>query len=124
MDNKSKILYISLCTAMMIVAVAALLPIMKVSWIGTRYLFAIGAVGILIVRLFQRYKGDNLRIKRLHRMERVSALCFCVSAALMFFPMETATDWVVFLLVGALLQLYTSFMIESVTKKEKKEGAK
>ena len=68
------------------------------------------------------YEGKNFRVKRLHGLERMSALLYCVSAYLLFnYGNEWGgTDWIAFLLAGALVQIYASYMIG---REEKKDAA-
>ena len=100
---------------MMIMAVLPLLDIMH-EWM--KWTYAAGAALVLLARLFIRYDGNNLRIKRLHRINTVSAVLYCTSAAMLFWGRGT-TDWIAFLLAGAVLQIYATSMIERETKKTK-----
>lgn len=72
-------------------------------WFYAPYLFAIGAAGIAVVRLSDRYTGTNIRIKRLRRMEALSALLILASSFLMF---RGRNEWFLLLFVAAILQLY------------------
>lgn len=119
MHKKEEILNIVLSVSMIIIATAAILPLLRVQWTGLPYLFAAGAAGTFVVRLLSKYKGDNLRIKRLFRIEMVSSLCYMLSAFFMFYPYSQQTDWLAFLTAGAVLQVYTSFMIAHLEKKQK-----
>lgn len=121
MDNRNKILSWLLALAMLMILVAAALPILKVQWEGSRYVFAAGAALSFIVRIITKHGGDlPMRIKRLHRMENVSAMCYCVSAFFLFYTGAGATDWLGFLTAGAALQAYAAFMIDYLEKKGKK----
>lgn len=77
----------------------------------------------VVARLLYVYEGKNLRIKRLHGLERMSALLYCVSAYLLFDIGDQlgGTDWIAFLLAGAIVQLYASFMIQREEKKDAKK---
>lgn len=121
---------ITLAVATLVLLVTAALPIFGVVSDWTKYAFAFGAVLALAERFTERYKGNNLRIRRLYRMGKVSAMFYCVSA---FFQFNTAwnvntgqtwgnRDWLAFLLAGALLQIYASFAIQHEENKEKKHG--
>ncbi len=99
------------------VIIGALLPLLAINTLWASYLFAIGAAGIAICRLTYRYKGKNFRLKRLHHIETFASLFLLVASYFMF---EGNLDWVMFLMVFALLQLYTSFMIPREEKKEEK----
>lgn len=120
MQKKEEILNIILSVSMIIIATAAILPLLKIQWTGLPYLFSVGAAGSFAVRLLgKKYKGDNLRIKRLFRIEMVSSICYLLSAFFMFYPYSQQTDWLAFLTAGAVLQIYASFMISHLEKKER-----
>ena len=116
MTKKEQILNMLLSLFMIVILVMALLPILKINWVAARYIFAVGAVGILVVKILDRYKGDSLRIKRLYRMGRISGLCYCVSAFFMFWA-DSPQDWIAFLMAGAILQIYVSYMGARAQKK-------
>lgn len=120
MQKKEEILNIVLSVSMIIIATVAILPLLKIQWTGLPYLFAVGAVGTFVVRLLSpQYKGDSLRIKRLFRLETVSSICYMLSAFFMFYPYSEQTDWLAFLTAGAVLQVYASFMISYLEKKQR-----
>ena len=82
---KEKILNIILIVGLLIITAMALLPLLNIDGEWMRWLFAAGALMVLVVRVLERYDGDNLRIKRLYRINIISALLFCASAV-MFWP--------------------------------------
>ncbi len=73
--------------------------------------YSVGALLLLVVRLFTPYKGSDMRLKRLHRIEAWSALFFCVAAVFLFYPGATLRDWLAFTLAGAAIQIFTSIAI-------------
>ena len=88
------------------------------------YVFAMGTVAFVLMQLKQRYEGTNLVVRRLRRMVIMSDVLLLLSAALMFanmgncFGFDAITyikyihnNWVVVLLIAAMLQLYTSHRI-------------
>ncbi|MGL4292357.1 MAG: hypothetical protein ACRCSQ_02075 [Bacteroidales bacterium] len=79
-----------------------------------RYLFAVGAAGMAISRLSQRYEGDNLRLKRLLRLQKMSPLFLIIASYLMFKPHN---QWIPLVLASAFMELYTAFMISREEKK-------
>lgn len=124
MQKKEEILNIILSASMIIIAAAAILPLLKIQWTGLPYLFSAGAAGTFIVRLLgKKYTGTNLRIKRLYRIEMVSSICYLLSAFFMFYPYGQQTDWLAFLTAGAVLQVYASFMISHLENKERSGNA-
>lgn len=76
-----------------------------------KYVYGGGALMLLIGRIFTTYKGDNLRLKRLYRIEGWSAIFFCVAVFFMFYEDASSRDWIAFTLAGGAIQIYTSIMI-------------
>ena len=105
---------------LLVAAVFPLLGIMKEEMMLMRYVYAAGAALAFVVRATQVYEGKNFRVKRLHGLERMSALLYCVSAYLLFnYGNEWGgTDWIAFLLAGAIVQTYASYMIDREEKKD------
>ena len=88
------------------------------------YVFGMGTVGYVLMQLKQKYECSNVAIKRLRRMVIISDVCLLLAAVMMFanmdnlFRLDAVTyikyvhnNWVVVLLVAAMLQLYTSHRI-------------
>ena len=118
--NTNRIYSNLLAVALLLILTAAILPIVKIHWEGTRYMLAAGAATSLILRLLIKHPKSTPRIARLHRMENVSAMCYCVSAFFLFYPGAGPSDWLGFLSAGAALQLYASFTIDYLEKRDKK----
>jgi hypothetical protein len=74
-------------------------------WIYAPYLFAFGSSGVTLFFLTAPYKDLGFRRRRLHRISILAGL-FTVAAS--YFMFRQHTGWVVFLLIAALLLLYTS----------------
>lgn len=119
-NNKNRLLYKLIAVAMAMILVAAVLPILQIHWEGSRYMLAVGAAATLVLRLLLKYPKSTSRIARLHRMENVAAMCYCVSAFSLFYPGAGATDWLGFLTAGAALQIYATFTIDYLEKRDKK----
>ena len=101
-------------------------------------LFALGAFSFGIIQMTQVYLGSNLTIHRLRRIMILADLCFILAALLLLehtfqvlFPLFASTidgyntyihyvhnNWVVALLIAALLEMYTMHRISSELKKE------
>ena len=88
------------------------------------YVFAPGALLFAAMQLRQRYEGNNITVKRLRHMIILSDVLFLVAALLMFanqsnflgldyltYIKYVHNNWVVVLLVAAILQLYASHRI-------------
>lgn len=75
------------------------------------YVYAAGAVVLLLCRLFTTNSAKDLRLRRLYRMESWSAIFFCVGTFFLFYPAGTMRDWLAFTLAGAAIQIFTSILI-------------
>ena len=95
------------------------------------WVFAVGALAFVLMQLKQKYKGTNLAIHRLRTMIVISDFLFLATAFLMFanksnflgldilvYVQYIHNNWVVTLLVAALLQLYATHRISSELEKE------
>ena len=120
--TKNLVQIILLNGGLLILVVTALLPLLNIYWAGTRWVFAFGAIMVLAERLTERYDGDNLRIKRLYWLGKLSALLFCVAAGLLFLPDSPFQNTLAFLTAGAVMQLYVSFVYDHEMKKEQNEA--
>ncbi|MBQ8423786.1 MAG: hypothetical protein IJY36_05960 [Coprobacter sp.] len=80
------------------------------------YLLAAGAVGMFVARVTRKYRGDNVRLRRLYRQELFSSVIFLAAAALMYW--RGGVDWVVLFIMGTVLQIYTSIIIPREESKE------
>ena len=84
------------------------------------YVYIAGALILLVSRLFQKHpKTDDLRLRRLYRLEVWVAVIFCVAAFFLFYPGAALRDWIAFTLAGAALQAYTSIAIPNRESKTK-----
>ena len=100
----------------------------------TSWLFLLGTVAFSVMQAMQFYEGPSLVIHRLKRMQYVADIFFVLSGISMvdtvyaflrrwFENYETYityfyNKWVVFLLIAALLELYTTHRISHELKKE------
>ena len=100
----------------------------------TSWLFLAGTVLFSVIQAMQVYEGPSLIIHRLKRMQYVADIFFVLSGISMvdtvyafarhwFSNQETYityfyNKWVVFLLIAALLELYTTHRISHELKKE------
>ena len=114
---------------LMVVGAGALLFLQ--SW--APWVYAPGALMFAAMQMRQRYEGNVFTIRRLRRMIIVSDILFLVAALLMFanqsnflgldylsYIKYVRNNWVVVLLVAAILQLYASHRIASELEKHAK----
>lgn len=98
------------------------------------YVFAMGALAFVLMQFKQRYEGRNVTIRRLRRIMITSDVFFLLSALLMFanssnfFGLDILVyikyvhnNWVVTLLVAAILQLYSTHRLSTELEKEAKK---
>lgn len=102
-------------------------------WAGAPWVFAAGAVAFTSMQMLQSYEGRNFTIRRLRRIVLVSDFLLLFTAMLMFvsrWPQLGGLDWltyvnyvhnnwVVTLLVAAMMQLYTTYRLDSELRREK-----
>jgi TRAP-type uncharacterized transport system fused permease subunit len=92
-------------TSCILVLVGAVMYITH--WFSAPYLFAVGTAGITLSFMTAPYQNLDLRHQRLHRINVIAGISMIVSSVFMF---RRKTEWVVFLLISAMLILYTSFI--------------
>ena len=120
--GKQKAQYVMLSVAMLLIVITAILPLLNIYWAPAKWIYAFGAELALAERLTERYKGSNIRLRRLYRMAKFSALLYCVSAYFLFFGTgEHPTEWLAFLMAGAVVQTYCIFVHDHEVKKENKQ---
>lgn len=105
---------------MLLIAAGTVMPLLMQDGSDLfKYVYGGGAVMLLIGRIFTSYKGDNVRLKRLYRIEGWSAIFFCVAVFFMIYEGANARDWLAFTLAGGAIQIYTSIMIPRTIAKSK-----
>ena len=104
-------------------------------WEVAPWLFAIGAIAFVAMQMQQTYEGRNLTIRRLRKIMTISDILLLFTALLMFvsqmpwlggldwltYVNYVHNNWVVTLLLAAILQLYTTYRISSELEKEAKK---
>ena len=95
------------------IAIATLLPILRLWTAEFRYFYTAGAALVLIGRCMSAgiYRDESLRVRRLGRMELWAGVIFAVGAFFTFWKGAGPTDWLAFTLAGAALQGYASLML-------------
>ncbi|MGN1229172.1 MAG: hypothetical protein ACI4T5_05885 [Prevotella sp.] len=125
--NKTENAILLVGAVMMVIGSGA--NIFAQSW--APYVFGMGTVGFVLMQLKQKYEGTNVALKRLRRMVIISDVCLLLAAVMMFANMDNLfgldaityikyvhNNWVVVLLVAAMLQLYTSHRISKEILKD------
>ena len=114
MNNKTRNTIFLLSAICVLIAAALYIT----GWFAVPYIFALGAAVIAVCRLTFRYEGNNFRLKRLYRMETLSALLLVAASYFMF---KTRTEWILLLTIAAILQLYTAILIPQIIEKDSKQ---
>ena len=99
------------------------------------YVFAPGALLFAAMQMRQRYEGKDFTVRRLRRMMLLSDALFLVAALLMFanqgnflgldylsYIKYVHNNWIVVLLVAAVLQLYSSHRIANEMENTQKNA--
>ena len=118
-ENRNQLSNVLVAVGLLVMAFMAMMPLLNLfganrEWM--RWAFAAGAAIVLVGRVLGIYRGESLRIRRLHRILITSAVLYCASALTMFLSNGT-NDWVAFLLAGLVIQIYASWMIDYENKK-------
>lgn len=87
-----------------------------------RWVAVAGAAILLVARIFTRPESDDLKLRRLLRIELWSAIFFCAACVFLFVPGGTLRDFIAFTLAGAAIQIYTSIAIPARLRKLRKNG--
>lgn len=95
------------------------------------YVFAPGSLLFAAIQMRQTYEGSNFTIRRLRRIMLISDVLFLIAALMMFanqanflglnflvYIKYVHNNWIVILLIAAILQLYTSHRIANELEKE------
>ena len=78
-------------------------------WGYAPYLFSTGAAGVTLYYLTMPWKTSDYRIRRLQRINILAGIAMVIASVFMF---KHQMAWVACLLISALLQLYTSFVMK------------
>ena len=109
---------------LLLIAAATLIPLFTGGFhnLATlRWLYGAGAAWMLICRLFSPYRGADMRMKRLVRMQSWSALFFVAATFFLFYPGSAPRDWIALTMAGAVVQIIASVLIgRQAAKADKK----
>lgn len=137
MKELTKIQSIALALGALLMVASTGLVVFNIIPQVSAVIFAIGAITFAAMQMMQTYSGDSLTIRRLRRIMVAGDICFILSALLMLehvyhfaFPYFATTiegynayvhyiynNWVIPLLIGAVIELYTTHRIAYEIKK-------
>lgn len=121
MNQNSNASTLTVLFGLLLVMAGLAMPITTGSWQTDtfRYIYAAGAAFSLLGRLFAPgYKGNDLRLRRLVRLQTWSAIFYCVATFFVFYDKTTLRDWIAFTLAGAAVQIISSVMITLALRKK------
>lgn len=110
-----------LCVAMTVLMLSTVIPLLSKEWPSwQRYMLAAGAAGTLVAQILIPSPSEELRIRRLSRMNVWSGIVYCVGAYCLFSTnADMRQSWVAFLLAGAVIQIYATLMISKLCRQKK-----
>lgn len=100
--------------ALIEIAMGTAFPLLHMATVPWRWIYAAGALILLLTRLSQAGaddKSESLRRRRLKRLGLWASIMFGAGVFFMFYPGAGATDWLAFTLAGAAIQAYSSLML-------------
>ena len=86
-------------------------------WAWAPYIYIAGSFMFGAMQMMDRYTGTNWMIRRLRRQQILGAIMLMVTGIAMLVCKHN--EWIMCLLVGCLLELYTAFRIPQELEKEK-----
>lgn len=78
------------------------------------HLMIVGCAILFISHFAERYEGKNIRLKRLYFIRHVIGVLYGLSAYFMF---QQSNNWIVFLFLSAILEIYTISVINKESSK-------
>ena len=117
---KEKTLYLLSTLGFLMIAAAMVVPLVQgPSYTGEwyKYLYAAGAVIMFVCSLLSPYRGKDIKLRRLYRIQSWSAIMFCAASFFLFWSGSTMRDWIAFTLAGAVIRAYSNFAIVARQRK-------
>jgi len=89
------------------------------------WIYAVGAMFFCLMQLKAEYLGHDFTLKRLRRQQLFSCACFlltavCMSMQTYHYGFAISNEWILPLIIGAILQLYAAWRIPQELEKSKK----
>ena len=93
--------------------------LMITHWPAAPWSFLVGALLFGCAQVTDKYTSDSFVIRRLRRQQFIASFLLILTGILMLILHRN--EWVISLLVAALIELYTSFRIPQEQKKDMKK---
>ena len=85
-------------------------------WTWAPYIYIAGSFMFGAMQMLDRYTGKNLVLRRLRRQQILGAIALMLTGVLMLSCKHN--EWILCMLVGCLVELYTAFRIPQEYEKE------
>ena len=85
-------------------------------WAWVPYMSITGSFMFAAMQMLDRYTGKNLVLRRLRRQQLLGAIALMLAGVLMLACKHN--EWILCMLVGCLVELYTAFRIPQEYEKE------
>lgn len=85
-------------------------------WEYAPYMFIIGSVTAAIAQIFSQPQVEKITLKRLYRQQMFGALFLVLTGILMLYT--HGNEWILCLLIAAVIELYTAIRIPQEEKKQ------
>lgn len=85
-------------------------------WAWVPYMYITGSFMFAAMQMLDRYTGKNLVLRRLRRQQLLGAIALMLAGVLMLACKHN--EWILCLLAGCLVELYTAFRIPQEYEKE------
>ena len=85
-------------------------------WAWVPYMYITGSFMFSAMQMLDRYTGKNLVLRRLRRQQLLGAIALMLAGVLMLACKHN--EWILCMLVGCLVELYTAFRIPQEYEKE------
>ena len=85
-------------------------------WAWVPYMYITGSFMFAAMQMLDRYTGKNLVLRRLRRQQLLGAIALMLAGVLMLVCEHN--EWILCMLVGCLVELYTAFRIPQEYEKE------
>lgn len=117
--NKKLFSFIYMMGGILLV-VGAALYITK--WVWAPYIYLVGSFMFGAMQMLDRYEGANWMLRRLRRQQVAGAIVLMAAGVAMLVCEQN--EWIMCLLVGCILELYTAFRIPQEYEKEQNDSEK
>lgn len=105
-----KNIIINISYLLVVVAAVAYMPFQQYA----PYLMIVGGAVLFVSHFAEKYEGKNIRLKRLYLIRHVIGVLYGLSAYFMF---QQSNNWIVFLFLSAILEIYTISVINKESSK-------